>query len=138
MYKTSYVCDCCGAEMTLPMYTLNLSTQSLCVQDQTSWHYCNDCWKYIKKSLIKKNELNDLEKTIEELREENKKLKKDASWYQDFWLAMFEAAVKNKEKCTYSSPYYTSCTSDGKPYTAGYCCENTNKDSLDYKQTTGI
>ena len=43
MYKTSYVCDCCGTEMTLPMYTLSLNTQSLCVQDQTSWHYCSDC-----------------------------------------------------------------------------------------------
>ena len=63
---------------------------------------------------------------------------------------MFEAAAKNKEKCTYSSPYYTYTvsTSDKKniqvgpvydgPFTAGYCCENTNKDSLEYKQTTGV
>ena len=45
MYKTSYVCDCCGAEMTLPMYTLELSTNSLCIQDRASWHYCDNCWE---------------------------------------------------------------------------------------------
>lgn len=43
----------------------------------------------------------------------------------------------------------TTTTSDGGktiqakpvgdgPFTVGCCCENTNKDSLNYKQTTGI
>lgn len=151
MYKTIYMCDCCGKEMTLPMYTLELRTNSLCIQDQVTWHYCNNCWGYIKKSLTKKNELNDLEKTVEKLKEENKKLKEDASWYQEFWSAMFKAAQKNREKYTYSSPYmtYTVNTSGEKtiqaepagdgPFTVGgCCCENVDKDSLDYKQTVGM
>ena len=149
MYKTSYVCDCCGKEMQSPMYTLELRTNSLCIQDQVSWHYCNDCWGYIKKGLTKKNELNDLEKTIEELKEENKKLKKDASWYQEFWQAMFKAAEKNKEKYTYSSsgiPYTISTSGEktiqAKPvgdglFTIG-CCDDIYKDDLDFKQTIGM
>ena len=43
MYKTIYECDRCGKEMQSPMYTLELKTNSLCVQDQAGWHYCNDC-----------------------------------------------------------------------------------------------
>ena len=112
MYKSTYVCDCCGNAMMLPMYTLKLKTNSLCVQDRVEWHYCDDCWGYIKKSLTKKNELNDLEKTVEELKEENEKLKRDANWYQEFWLAMFKAAQKNKEKYTIN--------------TMECCCKNVN------------
>lgn len=83
------------------------------------------------------------------MKEENKKLKEDASWYQEFWLAMFKAAEKNKEKYTYSSPYtsYTISTGGEKTIqaksagdrfstTVGCYCENTSKDSLNYKQTT--
>lgn len=91
-----------------------------------------------------------MEKTIEELKEENKKLKEDASWYQEFWLAMFKAAQKNKEKYTYSSPYtsYTISTSGEKiiqakpagdgPFTAGCCCDSVYKDDLDYKRSVGM
>jgi len=43
MHKTMYVCDCCGKEMQSPMYTLELRTNSLCIQDRVSWHYCSDC-----------------------------------------------------------------------------------------------
>ena len=54
------------------------------------------------------------------------------------------------DKFTYSSPYtsYTINTGGEKtiqaepvgdgPFTVGCCCENTNKDSLNYKQITGI
>ena len=135
MYKTSYVCDCCGAEMApLPTYTLSLGTQSFCIQDQVTWHYCEECWENIKEALTKGKDPNILKKTVADLKEENKKLKKnneklkeEASWYQEFWLAMFKAAQKNREKCAVYSPFAMEC-----------CCENTNKDSLGYKQTTGI
>lgn len=153
MYKSAYyICDRCGAEMApLPTYTLNLNAQSFYFykQDQVTWHYCEDCWEDVKKLLIE-NEPNVLKKTIEELKEENEKLKKDASWYQEFWLAMFKAAQKNREKYAYSSPYmsYTVSTKGEKtiqaepagdgPFTVECCCENTNKDSLDYKQTVGM
>lgn len=62
-----------------------------------------------------------------------------------------EGAQQEKKDVTYSSPYYTYTVNTGsgektiqaKPvgdetFTIGYCCENTNKDSLNYKQTTGI
>lgn len=150
MYKTSYICDRCGAEMMLPIYTLELSARSFCVQDQVTWHYCEDCWKDVKKALTE-NEPNVLKKTIEELKEENEKLKKDASWYQEFWLAMFKAAQKNREKYVYSSPYmsYTVSTNGEKtiqaeptgdgPFTARCCCEYADKkEDLDYKQTVGM
>ena len=150
MYKTTYVCDCCGKEMQSPMYTLELKTNSFCVQDRAGWDYCNDCWEYVKKRLIlKKSELDDLEKTIEELKKENDMLKNDAAWSREFWEAIFKAAAKQEIKdVKYNSPYmsYTISTigeetiqakpvGDG-PFTAGCCCENTNKDSLNYKQTT--
>lgn len=151
MYKSIYVCDCCGKEMQSSMYTLELKTNSLCIQDRAAWHYCNDCWGYVKKNLIKKDEISDLEKTIEELKKENDILQKDAAWSRKFWEAIFKAAAKQEKKdVTYNSPYmsYTISTSgeetiqakpmgDG-PFTVGCCCENTNKDSLNYKQTTGI
>lgn len=151
MYKSIYVCDCCGKEMQTPMYTLELKTNSFCIQDRVSWHYCNDCWGYAKKNLTKKDELSDLEKTIEELKKENDILQKDAAWSRKFWEAIFKAAAKQEKKdVTYSSPYICTTVntsgektiqakpmSDG-PFTVGCCCENTNKDSLNYKQTTGI
>lgn len=148
MYKTTYACDCCGKEMTLPMYTLELNTNSLCVQDRVSWHYCDDCWEYIKKSLIKKNELNDLEKTMEELKEENEKLKKDARWYEQFFTSIYMAFLNSYHKNTGYGFTTTTTTNEGetiqrKPFISngpfsvgGCCCENTNKDSLEYKQTT--
>lgn len=150
MYKSIYVCDCCGQEMQSPMYTLELKTNSLCIQDRANWHYCNDCWGYIKKSLTKKKELDDLEKTVEELKKENDMLKNDAAWSREFWDALFESARQEKKNVTYSSPYIcTTVNTSGEktiqaepvgdgPFTVGCCCENTNKDSLNYKQTTGI
>ena len=136
MYKTAYVCDCCGKEMEVPGYTLELRANSFnfYAQDRTSWHYCEDCWENVKKALTKENEPNILKKTIEDLKEENEKLKREASWYEEFWLAMFKAAQKNREKYAHISPYMPNINN---PFTE-CCCENTNKDSLNYKQTTGI
>ena len=149
MYKTSYVCDCCGKEMHHPMYTLELKTDSLCIQDQVSWHYCNDCWGYIKKGLTKKNELSDLEKTVEELKEENKKLKKDASWYKQFFTSIFTAFMNNYYKDTGYGFTTTTTTSGGEkiiqakpagdgPFTIGCCCDDIYKDDLDFKRTVGM
>lgn len=171
MYKSIYVCDCCGKEMQTPMYTLELRTNSFCIQDRVSWHYCNDCWGYVKKNLTKKDKIDDLEKTIEELKKENDTLKNDAAWCRDFWEAIFKSAkctdygpfttitTSDEEKITqgkpiigneftYSSPYICTTVNtigektiqaepagDG-PFIVGCCCENTNKDSLNYKQTT--
>lgn len=152
MYKSIYMCDCCGKEMQTPMYTLELRTNSFCIQDRTAWHYCNDCWGYAKKNLTKKDELSDLEKTIEELKKENDILKKDATWSREFWDAVFKTAAKQEKKdFTYGSPYMTYTINTGGEKTiqarfagdrfsttVGCCCENTNKDSLEYKQTTGM
>lgn len=154
MYKTTYVCDCCGKEMQSPMYTLELKTNSLCIQDRAGWHYCNDCWGYIKKRLtLKESELDDLvlEKAVARFKEANKDWDNAVKWYGPlFALALAESIQQEKKNVTYSSPYYTYTVntngekiiqakpaSDG-PFTAGCCCEDTNKDSLDYKQTTGI
>ena len=149
MYKTTYICDCCGKEMKEPMYALELRTNSLCIQDRVGWHYCNDCWGYVKKGLIKKNELSDLEKIVEELKEENKKLKKDASWCEQLFIPIFTAFMNNYYKDTSYGFTTTTTTSDGEktiqakpmgngPFTIGNCCENANKDDLDYKQTVGM
>lgn len=136
MYKTSYVCDCCGAEMTpLPWYTLSLSTQSLCIQDQVTWHYCEDCWKDVKKALTKKNESNNLEKVVEELKEENKKLKKDAKWYEQFFMSIYMAFMNNLFG---KQTGYGFTTTSSKEKTAddessvGCYCENSDK-NLNYK-----
>lgn len=153
MYKSIYVCDCCGKEMQTPMYTLELRTNSFCIQDQVSWHYCNDCWGYVKKDLTKKKELDDLvlEKAITRFKEANKEQDKATKWYELlFALALDESAQQEKKDVTYSSPYIcTTVNTSGEktiqakpagdgPFTVGCCCENTNKDSLNYKQTTGI
>ena len=137
MYKTAYVCDCCGKEMEVPGYTLELRANSFnfYVQDRFSWHYCEDCWEDVKKTLTKENEPNILKKTIEDLKEENEKLKKEASWYQEFWLAMFKAAEKNREKYAHISPYMPNTNN---PFTE-CCCENADKkEDLDYKQSVGM
>lgn len=152
MYKTTYVCDCCGKEMQSPMYTLELKTNSFCVQDRAGWHYCNDCWEYVKKRLIlKESELDDLvlEKAVARFKEANKEWDKAINWYKlVFAFALNESAQQEKKDVTYSSPYYTYTVNTGGektiqakpigngPFTTGCCCENTNKDSLDYKQTT--
>lgn len=148
MYKKSYVCDCCGDVMTSPMYTLELSTNDLCMQDQTAWHYCGDCWRYVKKTLTKKNESNDLEKAVEELREENRKLKKDAAWYEQFFISIFNAFL-NSIFCKQTGYGFTTASSnkeetiqskltDDGPFSVGCCCDDAYKDSLDYKQTVGM
>lgn len=137
MYKTAYVCDCCGKEMEIPGYTLELRTNSFSFykQDRISWHYCEDCWEDVKKVLTEKNELDNLEKVVKELKEENEKLKREASWYQEFWLAMFKAAQKNREKYADISPYMPNTNN---PFTE-CCCESADKkEDLDYKQTVGM
>ena len=141
MYKTIYECDRCGKEMQSPMYTLELRTNSFCIQDRAGWHYCNDCWEYVKKDLTKKNdELNDLEKIKEELKKEN-----DVIWLREFWEAILKSAIQEKKNVTYSSPYmsYIVNTNGEKSiqvksagdgfFTAECCCENINKDGLNYK-----
>lgn len=155
MYKSIYVCDCCGKEMQSPMYTLELKTNSFCIQDRTSWHYCSDCWGYVKKDLTKKNEVSDLEKTVEELKKENDILKKDAAWSQKFWEAIFKAAAKQEKKDATYIPPYMSCTvsttsdeekiTQGKPIindrfstTVECCCDSVYKDDLDYKWSVGM
>ena len=93
MYKTAYVCDCCGKEMEVPGYTLELRANSFnfYAQDRTSWHYCEDCWEDVKKALIKENEPNILKKTIEDLKEENEKLKKDIRPYENLFNLVLKA-----------------------------------------------
>jgi hypothetical protein len=102
---------------------------------------------------MKKNELDDLvlEKAVARFKKANKECDTAIEWYKLlFALALNESAKQEKKDITYSSPYtsYTINTGgettikaepagDG-PFTMGCCCENTNKDSLDYKQTTGI
>lgn len=139
MYKTAYVCDCCGKEMEVPGYILELRANSFnfYAQDRTSWHYCEDCWENVKKALTKENEPNILKKTIEDLKEENEKLKREASWYEEFWLAMFKAAQKNREKYADISPYMPNTNS---PFSdCGCCCESADKkEDLDYKQSVGM
>lgn len=107
--------------MQNPVYTLGLSTNSLYVQDRASWHYCNDCWEYIKKGLTKKNELSDLEKIIEELKDISKRNITYSSPYTSYTIST------SGEKIIQAKPVY-----DG-PFTVGCRCENTNKDSLEYK-----
>ena len=84
VYKAAYICDCCGAEIERPFYTLNLTTGSCSIQDQTAWHYCADCWESVKKGLtLTKSELDDLalEKAIERFKEANKEWDNAIKWY---------------------------------------------------------
>ena len=103
---------------------------------------------------LKESELDDLvlEKAVARFKEANKKCDKAIEWYKLlFALVLNESAKQEKKDVTYSSPYYTYTVNTGGsektiqakpagdgPFTIGCCCENTNKDSLDYKQTTGI
>lgn len=143
MYKVVYECDCCGKEMQNPKYTLELKTDSLYVQDRASWHYCNECWIQVKHFLsgggvIYKDNSSPFSK---------------CGCYITTTTSDEEKVTQGKpiidDKFTYSSPYtsYTISTNGEKtiqaepagdgPFTAG-CCENINKDSLNYKQTTEI
>jgi hypothetical protein len=131
MYKTSYVCDCCGKEMTLPMYTLNLSTQSFCVQDQTNWHYCEECWPKIKETLNGKSD-------SEELKKENEKLKKDVQQYENFFnlvLKAFAEGFYGKSWAETGDSLKCSSGQENGLFSAGCCAEDINKCCSDYKQT---
>lgn len=116
MYKAAYICDCCGAKMVRPLYTLNLTTGSRCVQDQANWHYCADCWESIKKRLtLTKSELDDLalEKAVERFKEANKDWDNAVKWYGPlFALALAESIQQEKDK-------------NGNLFTG---CENVNRD----------
>lgn len=129
MYKTAYVCDYCGKEMEIPMYTLELKTNSLSfyVQDRVSWHYCEDCWEDVKKALTEKNN-----KDIEQLR-------KDNEWYKKFFMSMYESFMDS----LFNTAVTTTTVSDEKitcngPFTEKCCCESADKDDLDYKQSVGM
>jgi hypothetical protein len=135
MYKTSYICDCCGAEMaSLPAYTLSLGTQSFCIQDQVTWHYCDNCWDKIKDRLVGRDSENveKLKEEIDRLKEENERLQNTADWWNSIFVVLINNAIK-QEKEKRSTTYTTN--NDG-PFTTGCCCENTSKDSLNYRQTT--
>lgn len=85
---------------------------------------------------------------MKELKEENKKLKKDANWYEQFFMSIYTAFMNNlfceqtgygftntnttnEEKVIQREPFISN-----GPFSVGCCCENI--DSLDYKQTVGM
>lgn len=150
MYKTTYICDCCGKGMQIPMYTLGLSTNSFCVQDRASWHYCNDCWKEIKNRLVGRDSENveKLKEEIDRLKKENKRLQSTVDWWNAIFISLTNDAIRQEKEKRSSSPYTTYTINSGGektiqaepmgdgPFTIGCCCENTSKDSLNYKQTT--
>lgn len=134
MHKTVYMCDYCGKDMgNSPEFTVMFRSNGLAVYEPEEWHYCKDCWEQVKKTLANKDD------KVEELKKENEKLKKDAQWYENFFNSMWKAFAesfygKNWVEIGDSS----ECCSDQKDglFSAGCCAENTNKDSLHYKQTT--
>ena len=135
MYNVFYTCDCCGKEMKEPAYALELETNSLCVQDRVSWHYCDDCWEKIKDRLVGRDSENveKLKDEIDKLKKENKRLQGTVDWWNSIFISLTNDAIKQeKEK---RSTTYTTNTSDNGLFTA-CCCENTSKDSLNYRQTT--
>lgn len=136
MYKPKYVCDYCGKDMgNSPEFTVMFKSNGLAVYELKEWHYCEECWSKVKKKLANQDD------SIEELKKENEKLKKDAKWYENFFSLMLNAFVngfygtsqKEKDKLL-------ECCCDQKngPFTAGCCIENINKDSLEYKQLIGM
>lgn len=142
MRKTVYTCDYCGKDMgNSSEFTVTFKSNGL--YEPKEWYYCKECWSKVKKKLTNKKD------NVEELEKENEKLKKDARWYENFFTLMWNAfaesfygkncserfttkttVISNEEKIIQAKPM-----GDG-PFTVGCCCENTNKDSLDYKQTT--
>lgn len=134
MYKTSYVCDCCGKEMTLPMYTLNLSTnaQNFCIQDQVTWHYCSDCWDKIKDQLTGCKSENDekINKEIDRLKEENELLQSSVDWWNSIFILLVNNAIKQeKEKEKDTKLVTCNC----------YCEDIINKERyLNFKKTMGM
>lgn len=151
MYKSIYVCDCCGKDMgNSPEFTVKFKSNTLAVQEPGEWHYCCKCWGQVRTLLsTKKNELNDLvlEEAVARFKEANKEWDRAINWYKLlFAFALNESAQQEKKDITYSSPYYTYTVNTGSgektiqakpvgdgPFTIGCCCENTNKDSLNYK-----
>lgn len=153
MYKSIYVCDHCGKDMgNSPEFTVKFKSNTLAVQEPGEWHYCCKCWGQVRTFLsTKKSELDNLvlEEAVARFKEANKECDTATEWYKLlFALALNESAKQEKKDVTYSSPYIcTTVNTIGEktiqaepvgngPFTVGCCCENTNKDSLDYKQTT--
>lgn len=122
MYKPEYVCDCCKKIMDKPVFILNLSSRcDASTQDQYTWHYCEECWPKVKEMLNGKSD-------FEELKKENEKLKKDASWYEQFFTSICMAFLKSYYKNTgygFTTTTTASKESNG-PFSVGCCCENTN------------
>lgn len=101
MYKTSYICDCCGAEMaSLPAYTLSLSAQSFCIQDQVTWHYCDNCWEKIKDRLVGRDSENveKLKEEIDRLKEENERLQSTVDWWNSIFVVLINNAIKQEKE----------------------------------------
>lgn len=144
MRKTIYVCDHCEKDMeNSPAFTVSFRSNSLAVQEPGEWHYCHDCWGQVRTFLSTKN---------------------NVSWVKvddqyGFFITTTTTSDEEKitqgkpiinDKFTHSSPYmsYTISTNGEKtiqakpagdgPFTIGCWCENTNKDSLNYKQVTEI
>jgi len=114
MYKPEYVCDYCGKDMgDSPEFTVMFRSNSLAVYEPEEWHYCKDCWEQVKKTLINKDD------KVEELKKENEKLKKDAKWYENFFISMWNAFT--------NSFYGTSQKKENNccgPFTAGCCIDD--------------
>ena len=128
MRKEVYICDRCKKvfHSNDPYYVLDvpytLKLEAVTVQDQLEWHYCSDCWKVIKYQLTDSESIKE-----KKLKEENEHLKNTVDWWNSiFILAANDVIRQEKEK------------RDARAAISYCCCENTNKDSLNYKQTTAL
>lgn len=129
MYKSEYVCDYCGKDMgNSPEFTVMFKSNGLAVYEPKEWHYCEECWSKVKKKLANQDD------SIEELKKENEKLKKDAKWYENFFSLILNAFINGFYKDTGYG--FTITTTNKEDKLSECCCENTNRDSLNYSQTT--
>jgi DNA-directed RNA polymerase subunit RPC12/RpoP len=122
MYNAFYVCDRCGKQMDEPDVVL--------IEDRDDKHYCKDCWKEFKDQLISDNseDVEKLKEEIDKLKKENKRLQGTVDWWNAIFISLTNEAIKQEKEKRSSSPYTAGLE--------GCCCENTSKDSLNYRQTT--
>lgn len=148
MYNTFYTCDCCGKQMdkldivltTRKDNFLSIEDRVNFIENRDTWHYCDDCWEKIKDRLVGRDSENveKLKKEIDRLKKENKRLQGIVDWWNNIFIVLTNNAIKQEKEKRNSSSYttYTTNTSNNGLFTAGCCCENTSKDSLNYRQTT--
>lgn len=158
MYNTFYTCDCCGKQMDKPDIVLTTRKDNFLsiedrvnfIENRDTWHYCDDCWKEIKNRLIGRDSENveKLKEEIDRLKKENKRLQGIVDWWNSIFIVLTNDAIKQEKEKRNSSSYTTYTINSGGektvqanpvgdgPFTVGCCCENSSKDSLNYRQTT--